>query len=450
MGIDYPTFEAEYAPKLAKNLFATEDDWYAAIAQASPYEGELATDTVLPTLPADEQMALRRKFGNNYMTYCLTSLIRRLEEVNQLNRQLQDLSAEDNAETYNSTVGEIIEKTQTYYTFLGSLPDDIRNFFMKLVAIARDKDSDTEVPVLLGSEVTLENLMPESYQAIRPKNYIMQLDAITNHLAALGSETQLRVGKRGTRPILTTVTLDMPNHMRIEGGGALSTYDKSIINGVTSLLESGNTVFSIPMLYHAMTGKQNPTVDEQLAEEISTKLEKMRRMMISIDLTEENEAQIITDENGERRITDVILDGYLLPLNKVSGKINGKHAELYQILQHPPIYTYSKMKRQLASVKLSLLGAPVNNNSTTIPLKTYLIQRIELMKNPRNKIVQTNILYESVYKELNASDANKTKKMRIRNYTTTILQYFVEQGYIRSFTEYKDGRSVAGIRIQPA
>lgn len=401
----------------------------------------------------DVILELTVKYGNEPLGAMLTAYADKLGRISALNQHLATLNPDGNTvgqTSFTDTVQEIMAATQDYYEHLTRIPEDVRRFFLQVSDLA---GSDTgvidEIANTLGISLPVIPAPLLTMQAIRPKNYIMQIDAITNQLANLGEQTRLKVGKKAGQPVLTTVTLDMPDHMRIEGGHALSTYDKSIINGVTSLLESGNTVFSIPMLYHAMTGKQNPTVDEDLYDELSSKLEKMRRMMLSIDLNEEKDAQYITDENGGKHaVTDLTLEGYLLPLNRVSGVINGKRAELYQIIQHPPLYTYSKLRRQLASVRIALLSAPVNNNSTTIPLKTYLLQRIEMMKNPRNTIEYTNILYESVYKELCAEDANKTKKMRIRGYTTTILDYFVEQGYISAYLEYKSGRSIAGVRIQ--
>lgn len=391
---------------------------------------------------------LGTKYGITFLKDKILSYADRMDAIAQLNRDLAECNPDQNEKEYGEIVQRIILTTQEYYTFISNLPVDLREFFLTVINASNNDPQMDEINKLLGQDLTLQTPPMLSHQSIRPKNYIMQIDAITNRLATLNDQSKIKVGKRGKQPILTTVTLDMPDHMKIEGGTTLSTYDKSIINGVTSLLESGNTVFSIPMLYHSMTGKPNPTVDDQLYEELSGKLEKMRRMMLSIDLTEENEAHYITGENGEKlEVSDLTLEGYLLPLNRISGIINGKRAELYQILQNPPLYTYSKMRRQLASVRLSLLNAPVNNNSTTIPLKTYLLQRIEMMKNEKNNIKRTNILYKSVYQELGVLDANKTKKMRIRNYATTILNYYVEQSYIRSFEEYKEGRTVAGVQI---
>lgn len=412
---------------------------------------EKTSKTSIEEAAAEKFMELIEKHNILYITKCMMEYSEILSQISSLNNIISELDSEKDKDRYMEVVQEIVESTQHYYTYLASLPDDVRKYFLVVSEGRINEDSMSTIKEIVGENVFLDPSPLLSVQSIRPKTYIMHMDNISNHLAELNVHTELdlNVGKNRKTPIHTTVTLDMPDHMSLEGGGTLSTYDKSIINGVTSLLENGNTVFSVAMLYHAMTGKKNPSIVESLNDEITEKLEKMRRIIITIDLTEENEAHYLRDKNDNPIILeDVTLEGYLLPLNKVSGIVNGKRTELFQIIQNPPIYTYSKLKRQLSSIPIFLLDAPINNNSTTIPLKTYLLQRIEMMKNKNNKIKSHVILYESVYSEISAADANKTKKMRIRNYTTKILDYLAESGYISSFKEFKKGRSIAGIELK--
>lgn len=363
--------------------------------------------------------------------------------VTLLNQELAD-SGNYSGEQYDNKMKQILTATDHYYSYITALPSDIRSVFLLLMGLGTQELED--IKGYLETGVLRKAKEDLSLRSIRPQKYIMQIDAISNQLAKLNESTTLRVGGKVGRPITTTVTLNMPDHMKIDGG-ALSTYDKSIVNGVTSLLESGNLFFSIPMLYHAMTGKQNPTMDEQLAYEIATRLEKMRRMTLSIDLSEEIQQSLYKPSADELGLSQLEIEGYLLPLNKISGLINGKRTEMYQIIHDPPLYTYSKVKRQLASVPLQLLDAPINNNSTTIPLKTYLIQRIEMMKNTRNRITSSRVLYDSIYEELGAEEANKTRKMRIRTYTTAILEHFIQEGYIKAYLEFRSGRAIGGVEI---
>jgi hypothetical protein len=121
---------------------------------------------------------------------------------------------------------------------------------------------------------------------------------------------------------------------------------------------------------------------------------------------------------------------------------------MYQIIELPPLYSYAKAKNQIAAVPINLLKAcTINNNATTIPLKSYLLFRIEGMKNKNNKLRSDKILYSSVYEELDDEDANKTRKMRIRTYTKVILEHFVKEGYIKAYSELRNGRTISGLKI---
>ncbi len=300
----------------------------------------------------------------------------------------------------------------------------------------------------VAPEISLLASVAPAIQAIRPKNYVMPIDPITNKLTQLKEFNEVTVSRRKNLTIQTAVTLDSPEHMKIDGNFQLTNYDKSIINGVISILESGNSSFTIPMLYHAMTGKENPTVDDGLVEDIKAKLDVMRRLSINIDLTEEIKAHMIERRiGGEDEVDSFTIDGYLLPLNKYTGVVNGKRSEMYQIIDTPPLHSYAKMKNQITTVSIDLLKAPLNNNATTIPLKTYLLMRIEAMKNQNNKVMRDKILFESIYRELGDIDSDKKRKKRIRDYTEIVLKHFVDMKYIAKYEIVKEGRTISGVRI---
>ena len=109
---------------------------------------------------------------------------------------------------------------------------------------------------------------------------------------------------------------------------------------------------------------------------------------------------------------------------------------------------YAKLKRQLATVPLSLLNAPLNNNATTIPLKNYLISRCEGMRNRNNSLKSNKILFSSIYAELGEEDAGKVRKKRIRDYTEIILQHMVDRGYLKGYRLVKSGRTIDAVEIE--
>lgn len=404
------------------------------------YSGELSE--LLPQLVETYGVKQVRE----YMSQCSAAL----DQVDKLNAVLS--SSENNAPDFdrNKVMDGVMSATSAYYNFLMSVPEDMRRFLFLMGGVSpQEVDSLSQIEPDVGDAITQLAGIAPAIQAIRPKNYVMPIDPISNKLATLQELNQVVVSNRKKPPIKTSVSIDCPEHMKIDGNISLTTYDRSLINGVVSILESGNSSFTIGMLYQAMTGVKNPTVDENLVEELKTKLDTMRRLSITIDLTNEVKAHMIHKE-FDAQVDQFSIEGYLLPLNKYSGTVNGKKSEMYQIIDTPPLYSYAKLKNQITTVPLDLLKAPLNNNSTTIPLKTYLLGRIEAMKNTKNSVFRDKILYKTIYSELGELTADKKRKARIRKYTCTILSYFVQQKYITSFREVKEGNAITHLIIDYA
>ena len=62
---------------------------------------------------------------------------------------------------------------------------------------------------------------------------------------------------------------------------------------------------------------------------------------------------------GAGEVDSFTIEGYLLPLNKYIGVVNGKRSEMYQIIDTPPLHSYAKMKNQITTVSIDLLKAPL-------------------------------------------------------------------------------------------
>lgn len=338
---------------------------------------------------------------------------------------------------------KLAQATAKFYEVVCSIPTDLLTF-LKLVFYLSRKNA---LPEHWGEQFSKTPAAKAgglpNIQSVRPSNYVMQVDNVFRNLPQLQQENCVYAGKKGRKEINTLVSLAFPEQFELEGIHKMDAYDKAVLNGVNSLLENGTVNFTIPMLYHAMTGKENPTVDEGLLAELQRRIERMRRTLITIDLSEELKANYI-----EIPITQTTVQGYLLPLNLISARINGKPVQVYHLLDMPPMFAYAKLKHQLATVPLAVLNAPLNNNSTTIPLKNYLISRCESMRNANNRIKSNKILFEAIYAELGEENAGKVRKKRIRDYTEIVLQHMIEQKYIKSYVLTKSGRSIDGIELK--
>ena len=287
--------------------------------------------------------------------------------------------------------------------------------------------------------------------------YSMQTDSIFRNLPKLlpEEENEVYVGKSAGKSVSTIVTMDFPKTVVLDDGGYLTNFDKAILNGVSSLLIAGTIYFTIPMLYHAMSGNANPSMREEAVQTLRDRLEFMRRSTITLDYTEEAAAHFLKDEQNLQSLT---LSRYLLPMNRMNAVLNGREVEAYFLIDTPPLFQYASSKRQISLVDMDLLnvhfaadsplaGTSLNNTPAIIVLKNYLLTRIEGMKNQNNRLQSRKILFSSIYEELGEQSPIKQRRQRLRNYTEIYLEYLTQQNYISGYSFTRTGRVVDGVEI---
>lgn len=309
----------------------------------------------------------------------------------------------------------------------------------------------------LKNEPLSERMLLSSANQGPLEKYSMQTDSIFRNLPKLlpEEENEVYVGKSAGKNVSTIVTMDFPKTIALDNGGSLTSFDKAILNGVSSLLIAGTIYFTIPMLYRAMIGSENPSMREEAVQTIRDRLEFMRHATITLDCTEEAAAHFIKDGQNLQSLT---VSQYLLPMNRMNAVLNGREVEAYFLIDTPPLFQYASSKRQISLVDMDLLnihfeadsplaGASLNNTPAIIVLKNYLLTRIEGMKNPNNRLQSRKILFSSIYEELGEPSPIKQRRQRLRNYTEIYLEYLTQQNYISGYSFTRTGRVVDGVEI---
>jgi len=307
------------------------------------------------------------------------------------------------------------------------------------------------------SEPMAERFLLSSANQNALTQYSMQTDSIFRNLPKLlpEEENEVYVGKSAGKNVSTSVTMDFPKIFALDSGGSLTSFDKAILNGVSSLLIAGTIYFTIPMLYRAMIGSENPSMREEAVRTIRDRLEFMRHATITLDCTEEAAAHFIKEGQNLQSLT---VSQYLLPMNRMNAVLNGREVEAYFLIDTPPLFQYASSKRQISLVDMDLLnvhfeadspmaGASLNNTPASIVLKNYLLTRIEGMKNPNNRLQSRKILFSSIYEELGEPSPIKQRRQRLRNYTEIYLEYLTQQNYISGTASPAPGAFVDGVEI---
>ncbi|MBR1438747.1 MAG: hypothetical protein IJ587_09450 [Synergistaceae bacterium] len=258
----------------------------------------------------------------------------------------------------------------------------------------------------------------------------------------------INVGNRGKNTITTIASIDF-NNMKKMGVSIshekwITPFDREILSIVSSLYAAGNTYQSPQMIFQAMSGnKEKVKLTPEIRAKIIESLRKLRATTIEIDASQEEKAG--WSKKGK-------YEGSLLPSERVEViTLNGqKVVDCIHFLRNSPLYDYAEGKNQISRVNIEMLQAPVNNTTENIELKFYLLRLISSMKNSKSKLKPV-IRYDSLYEYLGIDENNTSdilhKKKDIRDRVKKILNFWVEQGFIRSFEEEKEGKNIAKVKI---
>lgn len=250
--------------------------------------------------------------------------------------------------------------------------------------------------------------------------------------------------------IVAAMTFDNPN-VKIASRQPYTAYDRAVYNAVCSLWEAGNTAFSPAMVYLAMNGlsgsaERGRKVSPQAVAAVTRSIEKQRFTRLTIDCTEQMKYY--------KDLKRAKFDANMLSIEGVEMTAqNGAKIKAYTFTNpnRPPVlYEYSRSIGQVISVPPRLLnsGDTINNTDEVIVLREYLIREINWMKQP-NSTRNKAITYSDIYHELDIEEQSitKDKARKIRNNTEALLTHLKNEGYIKGFTEYKKGRTIAGVEI---
>lgn len=280
-----------------------------------------------------------------------------------------------------------------------------------------------------------------------PNNLVIPKDKVSNKLF----EGELTTGvlnpvatenKKSKRELTAVVSIDFDELKGVAISRNLTPYDREVHDAIVSLyVEGGNQYITPLMIYRTMTGNQKAKLTPKHQEAINESVTKCSITRIRIDAKDEAKAY---------NMHKLIYEGNLIYTKKVTGIHKGETSEWIYIMEQPVLYDYANSKGQIDRPSITLLNTPVSKNEETIILQGYLLRRIRTMKKSK---LSRNILYETIYKQLDIKAASKAsldnKHRKIRNTVKEILDYWIKEKEIKSFSENKGkNNSIISLTIQ--
>ena len=223
---------------------------------------------------------------------------------------------------------------------------------------------------------------------------------------------------------------------------AFTDYDRSIYNACVSLYLIGNKFVTPQTIYRVCCGKQTAMATPKNIERIINSIDKLRSTNIKI-----NADDVVHLYN--KNIKKWEIDTTLLEARKHNAlSIQGKSASGYELLAAPPLFVFADAIGQVIRTPISIQATPVTKTEGAVKMQEYLKNRIAAMGGGKVKRV---IRYKSIFDKIEwmgeTEGGTRNKKAKIREQVRSILDYWVQENYIASYTENRRGKEFYSIEI---
>ncbi len=385
------------------------------------------------------------------------------------------------SETGNFTKAEkeqIVEQYKRFEDFMYDYLDGNKQTedesFLHILKLFIEKENPTEAKEII-----------ESLTSVLPENLIVANNKLANQMTRKGlvdfGEFSLIVSpqKKNRKPIETTVMLTYEGeNVKLTGRQDITEFDRLVYNAIVTLYVSGSAshIMSPAMIYRAMTGQTNTeNPSDQQIDAIINSIDKMRFIRARINCTLELQSRNISLNSAQ--IDDGRIDTSLLMAKWIKVKAGGQIIDALFVMDVPIIYEYSAALKQVLTLPASMLDVKelsvmydenghkktvvttrsLPNTETRLLIKSYLLQRIELMKGKNNMNNPVIALYDyekggeihhGLYTKVGKQNASRAEMLRIREDAEKMLSYWKIVKHIKGFEIVKEKRKITGYKIE--
>lgn len=291
------------------------------------------------------------------------------------------------------------------------------------------------------------------------KNTVEEILVLTDKLSqvvfnpASDGKSKFTVGECKKPMIKTTVKVEALK-------GELNQFDKAVFMAAVSVQTSSNEFTTIRELFqllgggHVLTANMKQAILESIEKLACTRLTITTPVSLLEKFNYSAGKNFNLKSNSANNQAEYEIADYLLPCKTVTEKINGQVVDgAIKFLATSPLVSVAKMKNQIQLRDPNLLQPDIRTSTLTIKLTSYLFERISLIKGSRkqkNKRVnklQKIITFEKIFYHCGLADATKRQQQQARDNIEKILNFFVEQGFIKQWNFQKKNKSFYSIHF---
>ena len=136
-------------------------------------------------------------------------------------------------------------------------------------------------------------------------------------------------------------------------------------------------------------------------------------------------------------LKETLLDVSVLELRS---KNFGRKLLVYKLNRKSPLFKYAEGLNQITPWSAVYMAVPCRKTIQNAVIINYLLTKIFLIKNPKNHYLNTGILFETIYDELQLDVSTRKKKKIIRDTIKIMFDYWIKINLLISYKFVKNGQ----------
>ena len=201
-------------------------------------------------------------------------------------------------------------------------------------------------------------------------------------------------------------------------------------------------IFTARKILQHIFGNVADHFQKEIVEVIEQHIEDMSYMKLTLDLKDSLGNDAYVTVNGEKyhpvSIKESLLDVTVLSLKSST---SGKQFGVYRLNRKSPLFIYAEKLKQIASWSAAYMAVPCRKSIQNAIITNYLLTKIALVKNKHNHYLNTGILFDSLYEELNLDVSTRKKKKIIRDNIKLMFDYWIQTKLLISYEFVKIGQT---------
>lgn len=223
----------------------------------------------------------------------------------------------------------------------------------------------------------------------------------------------------------------------------LNEYDRAIFDACMSAYQAKFDGITDKVIFRAMTGgkEHNAKLYSSQRAAVLKSIERMMSIRITIDFSQACAAMKRYCGAAKKLVSTI------LPCKYVDGvEFNGQNCAVIYFLDESPLLTIARVKKQMLTYDVGLLGVPNQNNTKLVTkVKSYLVRRVAEIKAHK---MTTTITFADVFGKCGLDGATNGKKRDVRKLIRDVFEQLKNQGVIRAFELEKVDGVYRAIKFQ--